>query len=127
MSNFKYTKEQHPKSIRIDMDYCADPIWCEMKGGVYANSDKDFYPFPKDVLHLLECYQNLWEDVMSTKYLDIGETFEDEVIGTELYNILQTMETLAASKIKRWCLDNEWDMKVYVCDHVTNKNIEVTS
>ena len=67
------------KHIRVDMDFCADPIWESEDGKNFVNGDiEDFIDLISESLfNELVLYQDLWENYHSyewsygTKILDI--------------------------------------------------------
>lgn len=59
------------KAIKVDMDYCADPIWVSVDGIRFANVSVSEFEgkLSRGLLHGLEVYRSLWEKSMWTDHL----------------------------------------------------------
>ena len=118
MSDYKY--------IRIDMDYCATPVWVSKDiEGVFINGDFENIPnIPITLKHALSCYQNLWEDVHSGKYWNCFDldTEESDWEMPEMKVMTYTLEMLAhklATEVKKyhpekrvfiWCNNDNYEI-----------------
>lgn len=100
--------------IRIDMDYCADPLWGAQSAdsGFVNLSLEEFKPLlSKDLMHLLSYYQHSWEYFNSSKYMSISEEFEDKKLLKSLTMNLLKLQVEAAKKFKQEMVNT----RVYFC------------
>ncbi len=71
------------KTVRIDKDYCSDPVWVLTDDGYFANDSIDLYSFlSSDLLADLQAYSNAWESTYWGSWdrkplpSEVGEAFE---------------------------------------------------
>lgn len=89
-------KYQH---IKVDMDYCAYPLWCSEDGVAFANDSLSEYKgkISVELMQALILYQNLWEnynwDYTGNYNHNIG--YEDSVA-----ELLEEMQIKLAVRLK---------------------------
>lgn len=92
------------KLIKVDMDYCADPLWVseDSENLCFANSSLSEFEevLSKGLLHGLEVYRSLWEKSNWTKYLSPTkmEVWPCDDITS---NCLEEMRQALAERVKR--------------------------
>ncbi len=64
-------------ALKIDMDYCSDPIWVSEDGICFANGSLCEFEdlLSKPLLHGLELYRSMWGKSLWSKYLAFDEDF----------------------------------------------------
>lgn len=78
--------------IRVDMDYCSDPLWgsADKKSGFCNLSLEDFEKvLSKELMHSLAYYQHSWEMLHSSKYLSVFEDHESSFLKGLHVNLLK--------------------------------------
>lgn len=117
-----YTKDTAPKGIKVDMDYCADPIWVSNSKNredftPYVNSSLSLYPFPPELMHILHCYKEAWENAHSSEYISLMDlsTYIDEnpVLEKGLGESLTTLGKACEDMLEAWLKENNWQTKLY--------------
>ncbi|MFS1429788.1 hypothetical protein LMH73_022375 [Vibrio splendidus] len=118
----KYTRLNAPRAIKVDMDYCSDPIWASDENDLEndqpcISDDINQYPFPPIILHLLKTYQELWETSSCTEHLTtdcIGDAAEsDPETFILIDNALNILHKRCEDLIERWLIDNKWETKLH--------------
>lgn len=104
------------KHLKVDMDYCSDPIWVsnEEESPVFINGSlREFEGvLSKGLLHGLSVYQRLWESSQWPDYLtptDMQVWPGDDLVD----NCLDEMRILLAAKLK----EELPDVRVYYSDY----------
>lgn len=104
------------KHLKVDMDYCADPIWVstEEESPVFANGSLSEFEgvLSKGLLHGLSVYQWLWEKSQWSDFLtptDMKAWTGDDLID----DCLEEMRILLAAKLK----EELPDVRVYYSEY----------
>lgn len=90
------------KAIKVDMDYCADPIWLSDDGEVFANGSLSEFDkvLSKNLLHGLEVYRSLWEKAHWSEYMSPTMSFTWD--GEDLvHDCLKKMQRELAAQLKK--------------------------
>lgn len=99
------------KAIKIDMDYCADPIWVSEDGVRFPNGCISEFEgiLSKALLHSLEVYRCLWEKAHWTEHL--SPTDMELWPGSGLiFDCLGELQLELAAKLK----EELPDVRVYI-------------
>lgn len=89
--------------IRVDMDYCADPLWgsADKKSGFCNLCLEDFEKvLSKDLMHSLVYYRRSWETLHSSKYLTVFEDHESSFLKGLHINLIKAQIEIA-KQLKR--------------------------
>ena len=86
--NMKY---QH---IKIDMDYCADPLWVSVDGIHFVNDSLSEYEdrLSKELLHGLSLYQDIWELSKWSKFKSPSDEFKDVGYEDSLEDLIKEIK-----------------------------------
>lgn len=114
----KYTKENAPKSIKIDMDYMSSPVWVSDLNLINDDTPRihmglELFPFPSDLKHILYCYQEAWEAANSSKFIKLDNNKDNTVMSNAIESSLSTLKGACEDMLDKWLKDNDWDTKLY--------------
>lgn len=104
------------KSIKVDMDYCAEPLWVSEDGGnspCFANGSLQEFDtvLSKGLLHGLLIYRRCWEISNWSRYMSPTQDNCDYPGDTLTTDYLYEMQRTLAAKLK----EELPDVRVYVC------------
>lgn len=118
----KYTKENAPKGIKVDMEYGGDPIWVSDPEDLtndlpYINGDLSDFPFPPILMHMLTCYQEAWETAYSCNFIpsnELSDEFENNPIAMQSINqSLNLLGKACEDMLENWLKENKWGSSLY--------------
>ncbi|HBT0444788.1 TPA: hypothetical protein MA058_003444 [Klebsiella pneumoniae] len=121
-------KYQH---IKIDMDYCADPLWVSVDGIHFVNDSLSEYEdrLSKELLHGLSLYQDIWELSKWSKFKSPSDEFKDVGYEDSLEDLIKEMEIHLAVRLKT----EMPDYHIYYCKYYPERecahqyeNVEIT-
>lgn len=127
----KYSKENAPKGIKVDMDYMSSPIWVSDPdmpddSTPYTNADLSDFPFPPALNYLLYCYQEVWETVHNTKYIPLEELADtlgaNPTIDTGINTCLEALSLACEELLDEWLKVNGWNTKLYIQNNLFEEN-----
>lgn len=90
--NDKFESSVDYPVIRVDMDYCADPLWgsASRDGGFCNLCLEDFKSvLSKELMHSLLYYKRSWESLHSSQYIDMLEDYESPFLDGLHANLLK--------------------------------------
>lgn len=119
------------KHIKIDMDYCADPLWVSADGVHFVNDSLSEYEdkLSKELMHGLILYQEIWEKSNWSKFKSPSEEFKDVGYEESLCDLIKEMEIKLAVRLKT----EMPDYHIYYCKYSPERecggkyeNVEIT-
>lgn len=119
------------KHIKIDMDYCADPLWVSADGVHFVNDSLSEYEdkLSKELMHGLILYQEIWEKSNWSKFKSPSDEFKDVGYEDSLEDLIKEMEIKLAVRLKTEMPDHH----IYYCKYSPEKecdskyeNVEIT-
>lgn len=90
--------------LKVDMDYCADPIWVSEEpldvSPAFMNTSLEEFDLPKPLMHSLKLYQSLWENANWSGYIGPSDN-HDFPCSESVYELLTEMEVTLAVELKK--------------------------
>lgn len=102
--------------LKVDMDYCADPIWVSNdpldSSPAFCNGSLEEFDLPASLMHSFKLYQQLWENANWSSH--IGPSDSHNFPACELvYDLISEMEPILAAELKKVYPDSRVYFSLY--------------